>query len=99
MYRQLFAVVLLVLTSSLSQAQPEPEPKDDKVTIPLMLSPSPLPKPLSRYYLYPEYGDQQPGEPRTARARQQQHRYRQSRRGQSGERAPAHQLEAGAKFP
>ncbi len=62
MNRQLFAVVLLLLTSSVSQAQPEPEPKDDKVTIPLMLSPAALPKPLSRYYLYPEYGDQQPGE-------------------------------------
>ena len=62
MNRQLFAVVLLLLASSLSQAQPEPEPLDDKVIIPLMLSPAPLPKPLSRYYLYPEYGDQQPGE-------------------------------------
>ena len=62
MNRQLIAVLLLLLASSFSIAQPEPEPVDGKVTIPLTLSPAPLPKPLSRYYLYPEYGDQQPGE-------------------------------------
>ncbi len=43
-------------------AQADPEPKDGKVTISLTLSPAAPPRPVSKYYLVPEYRDQQPGE-------------------------------------
>lgn len=46
---------------SMAHAQPTPEPKDGKVIIPLTLSPTALPKPLSRFYLTPQYKELQPG--------------------------------------
>ena len=46
---------------SMAHAQPNPEPKDGKVVIPLTLSPTALPKPLSRFYLTPQYKEMQPG--------------------------------------
>ncbi len=51
----------LLTLGALAQAQPLPEPKDGKLTIPLTLSPTALPKPLSRYYLTPQYKEMQPG--------------------------------------
>jgi hypothetical protein len=55
-----FAALLLV--AGRSRAQPQPEPKDGKVVIPLALSPAVPPKPVSKYYLTPEYRDLIPGE-------------------------------------
>ncbi len=51
----------LFLFAPAALAQPNPEPKDGKVTIPLTLHPTAAPKPLSRYYLTPQYIDMQPG--------------------------------------
>lgn len=51
----------LLALGALAHAQPLPEAKDGKVTIPLTLSPAPLPKPLSRFYLTPQYKEMQPG--------------------------------------
>jgi hypothetical protein len=45
-----------------SAAQPAPEPMDGKVTVALTVSPAAPPKPVSKYYLVPEYRDLQPGE-------------------------------------
>jgi len=42
-------------------AQPSPEPKDGKLVIPITITPTAAPKPLSRYYLTPQYIDMQPG--------------------------------------
>ncbi len=50
-----FAVALPAL------AQPEPVEKDGKLTILLTLHPTAAPVPLSKMSLYPEYGDQTPG--------------------------------------
>ena len=58
--RLVSSLALLALVST-ANAQPNPEPKDGKVTIPLTLSPTALPKPLSRYYLTPQYKEMQPG--------------------------------------
>jgi len=54
--------LLAVLSlAAFAHAQPGVEPKDGKITIPLTLSPAPLPKPLSRFYLTPQYKEMQPG--------------------------------------
>ncbi len=58
MRHSLFALVLLAPTAL---AQPHVEPKDGKLTIPITLHPTAAPKPLSRYYLTPQYVDMQPG--------------------------------------
>lgn len=42
-------------------AQPSQEPKDGKLVIPITITPAAAPKPLSRYYLTPQYTDTQPG--------------------------------------
>lgn len=55
------AVVASFLGGTTALAQPNPEPKDGKLTIPLTLHPTAAPKPLSRYYLTPQYIDMQPG--------------------------------------
>jgi hypothetical protein len=53
---------LLLLLPTVALAQPEILPKDGYMTIPLTLS-SALPKrPLSNWYLLPEYSEMQPGE-------------------------------------
>lgn len=56
------AVAAALAFSAAATAQPTPEPKDGKVTISMSLTPTATPKPLSRYYLMPDYRDQQPGE-------------------------------------
>ena len=58
--RLVSSLVFLAVVST-AHAQPNPEPKDGKVTIPLTLSPTALPKPLSRFYLTPQYKEMQPG--------------------------------------
>lgn len=55
------AAVASSLCGTAALAQPNPEPKDGKVVIPLTLHPTAAPKPLSRYYLTPQYIDMQPG--------------------------------------
>jgi hypothetical protein len=55
-------VALLLAAPGPVGAQPNPVPKDGRVTIPLDLSPAAAPKPASKYYLYPEYRDLQPGD-------------------------------------
>ena len=61
-----FAVCIVLALTAVrvepAAAQPAIEPKDGRVTIPLTLSPAAAPKPVSRYYLRPEYRDLQPGE-------------------------------------
>lgn len=42
-------------------AQPQPIEKDGKVVIPLAISPTAVQKPLSRFYLTPQYVEMQPG--------------------------------------
>ena len=51
----------LLCCAAALHAQPHVEPKDGKVTIPITLSPTALPKPLSRFYLTPQYAEMQPG--------------------------------------
>ena len=58
---RLVSSLCLLILVSMANAQPNPEPKDGKITIPLTLTPTPIPKPLSRYYLTPQYKEQQPG--------------------------------------
>jgi hypothetical protein len=55
------AAVASFRTGTTTLAQPNPEPKDGKVVIPITLHPTAAPKPLSRYYLTPQYIDMQPG--------------------------------------
>jgi hypothetical protein len=52
----------MALLADRSVAQPEPEPKDGKLTLTLTVSPAAPPRPVSKYYLAPEYRDLQPGE-------------------------------------
>lgn len=52
----------IVAIPALAIAQPEPPVKDGKAILEMTLYATPAPQPLSRYYLQPEYGDQQPGE-------------------------------------
>lgn len=52
----------VALLADRSAAQPEPQPKDGKVTVALTVSPAAPPRPVSKYYLTPEYRDLQPGE-------------------------------------
>jgi hypothetical protein len=62
MSRVRLSLALLFLVVGRSPAQPQPEPKDGKVVIPLSLSPAVPPKPVSKFYLTPEYRDLIPGE-------------------------------------
>lgn len=55
------ATVASFLGGTVALAQPNPEPKDGKVVVPITLHPTAAPKPLSRYYLTPQYIDMQPG--------------------------------------
>jgi hypothetical protein len=55
------SLLALLCLCTVAAAQPTPEPKDGKLAIPLTLSPAPLPKPLSRFYLTPQYKEMQPG--------------------------------------
>ena len=55
-------IALVLLLPSLALAQPEILPKDGHVTIPLTLSPAMPKRPLSQWYLLPEYSEMQPGE-------------------------------------
>ena len=55
-------IALVLLLPSLALAQPEILPKDGHVTIPLTLSPAMPKRPLSHWYLLPEYSEMQPGE-------------------------------------
>ena len=55
------SLLALLFLGTVANAQPNPEPKDGKVTIALTLSPTALPKPLSRFYLTPQYKEIQPG--------------------------------------
>ncbi|HET6572684.1 MAG TPA: hypothetical protein VFG68_03705 [Fimbriiglobus sp.] len=52
----------LTLIAGRSVAQPETKPKDGKLSLTLTVSPAAAPKPVSKYYLVPEYRDLQPGE-------------------------------------
>jgi hypothetical protein len=58
----LFSLAALLLVAGRSSAQPQPQPKDGKVVIPLSLTPAVPPKPVSKFYLTPEYRDLIPGE-------------------------------------
>ncbi len=60
--RLLMSSAVVLLLGGHAAAQPEPEPKDGKLTLSLTLSPAAPPKPISKYYLIPEYRDQTPGE-------------------------------------
>ena len=55
------SLLALLSLAGLAQAQPNIEPKDGKVTIPLTLTPTALPKPLSRFFLTPQYKEMEPG--------------------------------------
>lgn len=55
------ALVASFLGGAVALAQPQPEAKDGKVVVPITLHPTAAPKPLSRYYLTPQYIDMQPG--------------------------------------
>jgi hypothetical protein len=58
MRRSLFALLVL---APVALAQPQPEVTDGMVFIPITLHPTAAPKPHSRFYLTPQYVDQQPG--------------------------------------
>jgi hypothetical protein len=60
--RSLVWATALVVTSSVAVAQPLPEVKDGKQVFAITLSPMAAPKPLSNYYLTPQYKEQQPGD-------------------------------------
>ncbi len=60
--RSLIWATALMLTSSVASAQPQPEAKDGKQVFAITLSPMAAPKPLSNYYLTPQYKEQQPGD-------------------------------------
>ena len=60
--RSLVWATALVVTSSVAVAQPQPEVKDGKQVFAITLSPMAAPKPLSNYYLTPQYKEQQPGD-------------------------------------
>lgn len=53
--------ILLFAFGAIATAQPNPLPVDGKVVIPVLFTPAPLPKPLSRFYLTPQYKEMQPG--------------------------------------
>ncbi len=55
-------IALLLLLPSLSLGQPDILPKDGHITIPLTLTPALPKRPLSEWYLLPEYREMQPGE-------------------------------------
>ena len=55
------SLLALLFLATVANALPDPVAKDGKVTISLTLSPAPLPKPLSRFYLTPQYKEMQPG--------------------------------------
>ena len=60
--RPLVWATALFLTASTAVAQPYPEAKDGKQVFAVTLSPMASPKPLSNYYLTPQYKEQQPGD-------------------------------------
>ncbi len=60
--RLLVWATALILTASTAVAQPTPEVKDGKQVFAITLSPMAAPKPLSNYYLTPQYKEQQPGD-------------------------------------
>ena len=60
--RSLVWAAALVVTSSVAVAQPQPGVKDGKQVFAVTLSPMAAPKPLSNYYLTPQYKEQQPGD-------------------------------------
>ena len=60
--RSLFWATALLVTASTAVAQPSPEAKDGKQVFAITLSPMAAPKPLSNYYLTPQYKEQQPGD-------------------------------------
>jgi len=55
-----FLCVALFLPA-IAFAQPQPPVKDGKVVVPLALTPTAVQKPLSRFYLTPQYIEMQPG--------------------------------------
>jgi hypothetical protein len=55
------SLLALLLLAPVALAQPQPEAKDGKVVVPITLHPTAAPKPLSRFYLTPQYVEQQPG--------------------------------------
>ena len=60
--RSLVWATALILTASTAVAQPTPKVKDGKQVFAITLSPMAAPKPLSNYYLTPQYKEQQPGD-------------------------------------
>jgi len=60
--RSLVWATALVVMSSVAVAQPAPEVKEGKQVFAITLSPMAAPKPLSNYYLTPQYKEQQPGD-------------------------------------
>ncbi|MCU0704650.1 MAG: hypothetical protein MUF18_11795 [Fimbriiglobus sp.] len=59
--RLLCLAMVLSLIGGIALAQPITYPKDGKLIIPITITPTAAPKPLSRYYLTPQYLDMQPG--------------------------------------
>ena len=60
--RSLLWATALVVMPSVAVGQPSPEVKDGKQVFAITLSPMAAPKPLSNYYLTPQYKEQQPGD-------------------------------------
>ena len=55
-------LAMFALWPAVAPAQPEPEKIDGKQVFAITLSPMAAPKPLSHYYLTPQYKEQQPGD-------------------------------------
>jgi hypothetical protein len=62
MAKQFTALAVAAFLTATAVAQPRPEPKDGKLVIPITLSAQAAPKPVSDYYLTPQYKEQQPGD-------------------------------------
>ncbi len=52
-----YALTMIAIVAATATAQPIVEPKDGKVTYTMTISPTAAPKPVSKYYLLPEYRD------------------------------------------
>ena len=55
-------LALATIVAATVAAQPPREPVDGKLVVPITLSPQAAPRPVSDYYLTPQYKEQQPGD-------------------------------------
>jgi hypothetical protein len=62
MLKKCLTLMALLTAGSWAIAQPEPEAKDGKQVFQLTLSGATAPKPVSQYYLTPQYVEQRPGD-------------------------------------